>query len=278
MLLLGDVAQAQHVVENLVAARQCQIGIDRGVVLRRRVGKADEQRGLAQGEVGGALGQVGLGGSLDAVGAVAVIDGVEVHHEDLVLGVHLLHLDGDIGLAHLTLDGRIELLLLQDGVAYQLLGDGRCALVATGDGCHGGTCDTPQVDAAMLVEALVLNVDGALQHVRRDLILGDGLAVLRVEARDLVAVAIDDLGGFAHQIGVGVGIVGQIGQPAIDVADHADAKRYARDEQKAQEREQDHGQGMRLGTTASLSLARTHILTSRYVVPGGGCAAGAGWT
>lgn len=115
--------------------------------------------------------------------------------------------------------------------------------MATGDGCHGGTRDTPQVDTAVLVEALVLDVDGALQHVRRDLVLGDGLAVLRVEARDLVAVAIDDLGGFTHQIGVGVGIVGQIGQPTVDVADHADAKRYARDEQKAQEREQESWAG-----------------------------------
>ena len=69
---------------------------------------------------------------------------------------------------------------------------------------------------------------------------------MRVEARDLVAVAIDDFGGFAYQIGIGVGVVGQIGQPAVDVADHADAKRHARDKQKAQKREQDYGQGMRL--------------------------------
>ena len=279
VLLLGDMAQAQHVVEDLVAAGERQVGVDRGVVLRRRVGKADEQRGLAQGEVSGALGQIGFGGGLDTVGAVAVVDGVEVHHKDLVLGVHLLHLDGDIGLAHLTLDGRIELLLLQDGVAHQLLGDSRCTLVATGGGRHGGARDAPQVDTAVLVEALVLNVDGALQHVGGNLVLGDGLAVLRVEARDLVAVAIDDLGGFAYQIGIGVGVVGQIGQPAVDVTDHADAKRHTRDKQKAQKREQDHGQGMRLGTTASLSLARTHISTSRYVVPGGLVgAAGAGWT
>ena len=246
VLLLRNVAQAQHVVEDLVAARQCQIGIDRGVVLRRRVGKADEQRGFAQGEVGGALGQVGLGCGLDAVGAVAVIDGVEVHHEDLVFGVHVLHLDGDVGLAHLTLDGRVELLLLQDGVAHQLLGDSRGAFVPAAEGCHRSARDTPQVDTAVLVEALILDVNGALQHVGGDLVLGDGLAVLRVETRDLVAVAVDDLGGLAHQIRVGVGVVGQIGQPAVDVADHADAKRHARNQQKAQKREQDYGQGMRL--------------------------------
>ena len=50
------------------------------------------------------------------------------------------------------------------------------------------------------------------------------------------------------------------------------------DKQKAQKREQDNAQSMRLCTAASLSLARTHILTSRYVVPDGGCAVGAGWT
>ena len=44
-----------------------------------------------------------------------------------------------------------------------------------------------------------------------------------------------------HQIRVGVGVVGQIGQPAVDVADHADAKCHARNQQKAQKREQDYG-------------------------------------
>ena len=118
--------------------------------------------------------------------------------------------------------------------------------MSAAEGCHRSTRDTPQVDTAVLVEALVLDVNGALQHVGGDLVLGDGLAVLRVEARDLVAVAVDDLGGLAHQIRVGVGVVGQIGQPAVDVADHADAKCHARNQQKAQKREQDYGQGMRL--------------------------------
>lgn len=57
---------------------------------------------------------------------------------------------------------------------------------------------------------------------------------MSVEARDLVTVAVDDFGGLTYQISVGVGVVGQVGQPAVDVADHADAKRYARDKQKAQ--------------------------------------------
>ena len=271
VLFLCDVAQTQHVVQNFVAAGQRQVGVNRGVVLRRRIGKADQQRSFAQGEVGGGLGQIGLGCRLDAVSSMTVVDGVEVHHEDIVFGVHILHLDGDIGLADLTLDGRVELFLLQDSVADQLLGDGRRALVAAGEGCHRCARNAPEVDAAMLIETLVLDIDGALQHVGGHLVLGDGLAVLSVETRNGIAVAVDDVGGLADQIGVGVSVVGQIGQPAVDVADHADAKRYARDKQKAQKREQNHGKGMRLRATALLSLARTHILTSRYVVPGVRC-------
>ena len=119
----------------LLRAGQCQVGIDRGSYCEGRVGKADEQRGLAQGEVGGALGQIGFGWRLDAVGAVTVVDGVEVHHEDLVFGVHVLHLDGDVGLAHRS-RSMVEsnCSLLQDGVAHQLLGDSRGAFVPAAEG------------------------------------------------------------------------------------------------------------------------------------------------
>ena len=130
MLLLGDGAQAQHVAQDLVAALDGDLGVDRGVVVGGGVGQADEQRGLGECEVAGVLGEVGLGGGLDAVRAVAVVDAVEVHHQDLVLGVDLLHLQGDEGLADLALDGLVELLLRQDGVAHELLGDGRGALGA----------------------------------------------------------------------------------------------------------------------------------------------------
>ena len=79
------------------------------------------------------LGEVHFACGLDTVGAVPVVDRVEVHGEDLVFREDLLHLQGDPGLADLTLDGVVELLLRQNGVAHQLLGDGRRALGATGE-------------------------------------------------------------------------------------------------------------------------------------------------
>ena len=110
----------------------------------------------------------------------------------------------------------------------------------------------------MLVEALVLDIDGALQHIGRDLVLGDAFAVLRVEACDLVAVAIEDRGGLRNEILARVGVIGQVLQPFIDVADHADTECHSCDQEKAEEGKDDKGDGMRLGTAATVALARTH--------------------
>ena len=84
-LLLGDLAVGAHAVQNCVAALDSVVGVDRGVVARRGVGQAHKKRRLGQGEVLCGLAQVGLRGGLDAVGAMAVVDGVEVHHQDLFL-------------------------------------------------------------------------------------------------------------------------------------------------------------------------------------------------
>ena len=124
VLLLGDAAVAKHAVEHDVAALLGKIGVHRGVVGARSVGNAHQERGLRQGEVGAVLAEVGVRRRLDAVGAVSVVDGVEVHLEDVVLGEDLLHLDGDPGLADLAFDGLVELLLGEDGVAHELLRDG----------------------------------------------------------------------------------------------------------------------------------------------------------
>ena len=216
VVLLGDVAQAQHVVQDLVAALEAGAGVHGRVVVGGRVGQADERGGLGQREVARVLVEVGLACGLDAVGAVAVVDGVEVHHQDLVLGVHLLHLDGDVGLAHLALEGLVELLVGQDGVAHELLGDGGGALGAAGELREHGAHDACRVDAVVLVEALVLNVHGALEHVVGHMVLRDGLAVLQVERGDGVALRVVDLARLGHQVGVGRGVVRKVLQPRLD--------------------------------------------------------------
>ena len=258
VLLLGDVPQAQHVVENLVAARFTEIGILRGVVERGGVRQTDEHGGFGERDIFGALGEIGLRGRLDAIGAVAVVDGVEIHVEDLVLGVDLLHLDGDIGLANLALDGLGELLVGEDRVAHELLGDGRCALMAARERCHGRARDAVEVDAAVLVVTLVLDVDGPLQDIGADLARLDRLAVLRVERCDLVAVGIEDVRRLRDKVLVGVRVVGQVLQPSVHVADHAHAESYAGYEHEGEKREDDDGNGMRLCAAATLAFARTH--------------------
>ena len=65
---------------------------------------------------------------LDAIASIAVVYDVDVHHEDLVFGVLTFDLRGDVHFAHLAPDAAIGHLVEQDGVAHELLSDGRCAL------------------------------------------------------------------------------------------------------------------------------------------------------
>ena len=257
VLLLGDLAVGEHAVEDGVAALEGKIGVDGGVVARGRIGQAHQKRCLGKREVEGVLGEVRLGRCLDAVGAVAVVDGVEVHHENLFFGVDLLHLEGEVGLADLALERVVKLLVGEDGVAYELLGDGRGALVAAGELHRHGAHDAHEVDTVVLVEALVLGGHGAVEHVGRDLVDGDGLAVLSVEARDLVTLRVEHGGGLAREVEVGVGVVGQVLEPAAHVAEHADTKGDAGNQQKPNKRPHDGGNEMRLGSP-HVALAWTH--------------------
>ena len=45
--------------------------------------------------------------SLNAVAVVAVVDGVQIHHQNLVFGINLFHLFGERHLANFTLDGNL---------------------------------------------------------------------------------------------------------------------------------------------------------------------------
>ena len=258
VLILGDGPDAQHVAENLVAAVDGHIGVDGGVVVRGRVGQADEQRGLGERELAGILGEVRLGGGLDAVSAMSVVDGIEVHHEDLILGEDLLHLHGDESLAHLALDGLVKLLFGQDSVAHELLGDGRGAFGSAGELCQDGASDADDVDAVMLVETLVLDVDGALEDPLGDLVGRDALTILDEERGDFGALGVQDMRGLAHEVLVGIRVIGEIGEPTVDVAEHADAERDAGDEEKAQHGEEHDGGGVRFCARARMTLARTH--------------------
>ena len=138
------------------------------------------------------------------------------------LGVLLLHLHGDVGLAHLALEGVVELLVGEHCVAHELLVDGGGAL-GTADKRHKRRAgDALGVDAVVLVEADVLGVDGAREHVGRDLGELNVAPVLGHELRDDVALGVVDRGGLRHHVGVWRVEVGKVLEPPLH--DGADGK------------------------------------------------------
>jgi hypothetical protein len=206
VLLLGDVPLLGHLREDEVAPfdRHRRVG---GRVIGRGAGDdPGEHRRFPRQEVGGAavigrtaagvvVAEVGLCSLLDPVSALTEVDLVQVRGEDLVLVPLALELVGQRRLAELLEDGSAA--LGGQRVLHELLGDSGGSLRGAGtrDVLHDRAADPHEVDAAVLVEALVLDRDGGLLHDRGD-VLGadqDAAAVVR-EGGELLAVDVVDDG------------------------------------------------------------------------------------
>lgn len=185
-------AFAHHVVEDVVPALLDELaaGGARGgpVVLVGRLEQRGEVGALGGGEPGGVDAVVRAGGGLDAVGAAPVVAGVHVPGEDVALAHLPVHLDGDDHFLELARRG---LVLAQVEVLDVLLGDGRTTLLAlAGDGGPGGARGALDVDAVVLVEALVLRGDEGLLDLRGDLLQADDLTVDLTGAGEDLAVGV----------------------------------------------------------------------------------------
>ncbi len=195
-----DDVELGHPVEHHVAARDGTVLVAGRVEADRVLHQAGEGGGLQRVELVGVDREEVPGGGLDAVGAVAEVGEVEVALEDPVLGVVLLEGDRVAELLDLALVGvRGGRLALGLGVRLRqqchlghLLGDRGTALGAAAGGLvvHEGAQRALQVQGAVLVEAVVLDRDDRRLHDRRDLVEGHVDAVLVVEGRDRVAVAV----------------------------------------------------------------------------------------
>ncbi len=178
-----------HARKHEVAAGERPLGIAHGRIERRSVDHADEHSGLLHIELVGLLVEKGVGRRLDAERVGTVLDGIEIHGGDLLLGVVVFELEGRNPLLEL---GRNELGRADDlaAVAHrvarkevlgQLLGDGRTAALRGVEHTHGFHRHAGQrrdVDARMAAETDVLGGDE-----RRD------------DGRHLVAVETDVLRG-----------------------------------------------------------------------------------
>jgi hypothetical protein len=207
---LRDQPHLRHPREDDVASLQRRVRVARRVVRRGLLHDPREQRGLWQCQVTGMRVEVPLGGRLHAVRAGSEERDVEVALEDLLLAVLLLQRDGVAELAQLAgvglrdrrlLRRRPLLRVLDVGGGLEqhlldvLLGQGRATLhVLAGLVVHQRPDGAAQVDAAVIVEAGVLDRDDGLAHDRGD--VGDRHrdAVLVVERRDQRAVGGQDAG------------------------------------------------------------------------------------
>ena len=128
-----------------------------------------------------------MGGGLYSVRLVPQPDLVEVKLKDLLLGQDLLYMYGNEDFLNLSLDG---FLIGKEEVPRDLLGDGAGALAypsGVGDG-HGGSRYALEIEAAVLVKALILNRDKGLLQEIRDFVDGGRLSLDLPEHPDELAV------------------------------------------------------------------------------------------
>ena len=152
----------EHPAENLRAPGDRAFGVVVGVEPAGRLHDAGEQGALREREVLRRSGEVRLCCGLGAVRALTEVHGVEVHLENLGLGVALLELHREIRLAHLASGGHRGALIEQNRVSDVLLRDRRRALAIARRGLDHRTSKTHRVDADVAVEALVLDRDDAV--------------------------------------------------------------------------------------------------------------------
>ena len=152
-----------------VPARLRDLRVRDGVPQARVLRDAREQSGLGRPHCLRRVVEVDARGLLDAVRAVPEVDGVEIGGEDLVLLPPLLELPGERRFEELAPD---RLLARQVRVLDELLRDRRAALhdAAMRDVGPERPRHAAHVDAAVLVEALVLGGDDRVLHPRRDVL------------------------------------------------------------------------------------------------------------
>ena len=192
---------SDHLLQHEVAAADGLLRVVEGAVGVRRLQQPGEQGALLHLQVRGFLVEVQARRRLQPVGVVAEEHGVEVHHQDLALGVEPLHVDGRDLLADLAGVGGQHVPQGVGGalgadlpveVAGQLLGEGAGPLGGGVPALHvlqDGPEDAAQVDPPMAEEAAVLHRDQGVPHRLGDLFeAADQLPVLELEVVEVAAV------------------------------------------------------------------------------------------
>jgi hypothetical protein len=180
-----------HAGQHDLAARESAFFVRPGGKRRRRADEAGHDRGLEEAEVLGPLAVELPRHGLDAEGPRAEGHAVEVQLEDLVLGELLLDEHGQDGFLGLPPDRTLR---GQEQRARELLRDRATALrePAAADVARDGAAQPDGVDAAVPIEAMVLDRDDRFAQGGRDLVQGDVAPVLVQREPGLAVAAVED--------------------------------------------------------------------------------------
>ena len=190
ILLLGDVALIVHLPEDRLLPCLVVVAADERVVLGGIVRDADDAGALRERQLRRRFAEVRLRRGVDAVAAPAEVHDVQIPFDDFFFVIRLFEFERLEDLQQLALDGDIVLLrevldeLLRDGGAAEVVAHGQ-------EHVHERAGGAVPVHALVPVKALVLNGDGRVLHVLRDVLVIDPDTVFRAgEGHELLPVAV----------------------------------------------------------------------------------------
>ena len=174
----GEIAGLVHLIEHDCTAVLGLLWTTDGVVERRVLQHTHEHSRLLDIKLGRELVEIDAGRRTDADGIVAEVEMVEIHIDDLLLGVKLLELHGNDpfdGFLHGTFpDVRSHLLGID--LLGKLLGDGgaaTCRTLVEQNRLEYSTEEGLDVDAGVVEETSVLGSYERIDQVGRQLVVID---------------------------------------------------------------------------------------------------------
>ena len=148
-----------------------------------------QQRRLRKGKIPGGYAEIASGGGLQPVIAPAEVNRIQIHGQDLILGIFPLQLDGKDGFVYLAAH---DLLCAQVGALDKLLGNGAGSLhIGAGQQIlPGGPADADQVNAPVGIKAGVFGGDKGIFYMFRQRFPYEQPVFLIIQAGDKGALFI----------------------------------------------------------------------------------------
>ena len=177
-----------HLPQHDVAALGGALGVEDRVVITGAFEHADQGGAFQHVKFAGRFVKVGLRRHFNAESVVQKRHGIEVGLKDFVLAVERLNLQRGDDFLYLARQAARAPDLFRKQVTRQLLRDGRAALRVAAEGVEHRSRRAFEVNAVVVVKAVVFGRYQRCQHVRRDVGQLDAVAVGTFKHRQLFAI------------------------------------------------------------------------------------------